>query len=139
MQLSRFVVSCGGSKAFALLFLLVSIKPAVGEAESGRTDQIPTPTHLSTSLQPGLSSFVIRLPKRTENTITVLNQNGTADGRFSIAVSNRLRPANSPYWQRVDGATFFRHQRQFAVSLAGMEAKYVRLTFEVRRVQRRSN
>jgi hypothetical protein len=72
------------------------------------------------------------MPKEKERTITVLNQNSAAEGRFSIAVSNRQLPADSPHWSVVRGAISFCRQRQFAVSLDGVEAKYVRLTFEVR-------
>jgi len=38
---------------------------------------------------------------------------------------------DSPLWSAVEGAIRFRHKRLFAVSLVGVEAKYVRLTFQV--------
>ena len=48
-----------------------------------------------------------------------------------IAVSNQPLVADSPLWSAVEGAIRFRHKRLFAVSLVGVEAKYVRLTFQV--------
>lgn len=120
-----------GAKGLMLLLLAASIQPPISHGQSRTTPpRIIRP--LQTSLQPGRSSFVIAVPRATERTITFFNQNSSAEGRFSIAVSNQQLPVNSPFWSVVRGAIRFRHQRQFAVSLDGIEANYVRLTFEVR-------
>lgn len=120
------------SGALALLFFAASIGAAMAQSPHVEANQTLTIHPLSTALHPGLSSFIIPIPKEKERTITVLNQNAAAEGRFSIAISNRQLPVDSPHWSVVGGAINFRHQRQFAVSLDGIEAKYVRLTFDVR-------
>ena len=89
--------------------------------------------HFTTALHQGVSSFIFPLPKAKARVITVLNQNPAAEGCFSIAVSNRRLPIDSPNWNAIGEAIRFRHHRQFAVSLEGVEANYVRLTFDVRR------
>lgn len=118
----------GRSGALALLFFAGSIGAAIAQSSRGESTIHP----LRTALHSGLCSFIIAIPKEKERTITVLNQNAAAEGRFSIAISNRQLPVDSPHWSVVGGAINFRHQRQFAVSLDGIEAKYVRLTFDVR-------
>jgi len=115
-----------------LVFFAASIGAAIAQSPRGEAKQTSTIRPLRTALHSGLCSFIIAIPKEKERTITVLNQNAAAEGRFSIAISNRQLPVDSPHWSVVGGAINFRHQRQFAVSLDGIEAKYVRLTFDVR-------
>lgn len=52
---------------------------------------------------------------------------------MSIAVSDHALAPNSPAWKAVAGSIPFRHKRRFALSLVGVEANYVRLTFEIDR------
>ena len=60
-----------------------------------------------------------------------VNENAVAEGQLLIAVSNQPLVADSPFWSAVEGAIRFRHKRLFALSLVGVEAKYVRLTFQI--------
>jgi len=84
------------------------------------------------ALPRGATSFVIRLPgPAKDRSLYFVNQNAAAQGQLLIAVSNQPLLADSPFWSAVEGAIRFRHKRLFAVSLVGVEAKYVRLTFQV--------
>jgi hypothetical protein len=60
-----------------------------------------------------------------------VNENLVADGRLSIAVSDQQLAAKSPLWSTVAGTILFRHKHRFALSLVGVDANYVRLTFDV--------
>ena len=87
-------------------------------------------------LQEGETDFVIELPAvAVPDRFTFLNENGKAHGELRIAVSNRRLAPNSADWKEVDGVIPFAHKRLFGVSLLGIEAKYVRLSF---RVEKRS-
>ena len=84
------------------------------------------------ALPRGATSFVIRLPgPAKDRSIYFVNQNAATQGQLLIAVSNQALLVDSPLWSAVEGAIRFRHKRLFAVSLVGVEAKYVRLTFQV--------
>lgn len=84
------------------------------------------------ALPRGATSFVIRLTHPTgDRSFTFVNENAAAVGHLSIAVSNQSLAADSPKWSRVEGSIRFRHKRLFTVSLVGVDADYVRLTFQV--------
>jgi len=86
----------------------------------------------SYALSRGVTSFVIRLPGLAKDrSLTFINENSAAEGQLLIAVSNQPLVADSPLWSAVGGAIRFRHKRLFMLSLVGVEAKYVRLTFQV--------
>ena len=84
------------------------------------------------ALSRGVTSFIIRLsapaPPRC---FTLVNENTAAEGKLSIAVSKERLPAASPKWSAVGRSIRFRHKRLFTVSLVGIEANYVKLTFQV--------
>ena len=84
------------------------------------------------ALRRGVTSFIIRLAAPGQRPLfTLVNENRAARGKFSIAISQeRLAPGNSK-WKVVHGSVPFRHKRLFALSLVGVEAKYVKLTFQV--------
>jgi hypothetical protein len=82
-------------------------------------------------LQAGETNFVIELPqKAVPDRFTFLNENA-AHGELKIAVSNQRLPANSRGWIEVEGVIPFSHKRLFGISLLGVEAKFVRLSFHV--------
>jgi len=83
-------------------------------------------------LQEGETNFVIELPDvAVPDRFTFLNENGKAHGELKISVSNQRLAANSSNWKEVEGVIPFSHKRLFGVSLLGIEAKYVRLSFRV--------
>lgn len=133
--------------AFGLLLLLSTL--SILAISTARSDELghkakdiaPTDNSaqlentVTCSLQEGHTEFVISVPKTTDR-LTFLNENATAAGELTISVSNRRLPANSPEWTRVEGTIAFSHKRTFDLSLLGIDAKFVKVTF---RVARREN
>ena len=65
-----------------------------------------------------------------------MNENATAAGRLKISVSNEKLPIASAKWIDVDGNIAFRQKRLFNLSMVGVEARYVKLTFRVEKTER---
>jgi hypothetical protein len=83
-------------------------------------------------LQEGETNFVIELPDvAVPDRFIFLNENGKAHGELKIAVSDHRLAADSSQWKEVEGVIPFAHKRLFGVSLLGIQAKYVRLSFRV--------
>ncbi|HEY4284822.1 MAG TPA: hypothetical protein VGM62_17300 [Chthoniobacterales bacterium] len=80
----------------------------------------------------GVTSFIIHLAAPGQRRcFTLVNGNMAAAGKLSIATSNERLTADNPKWRVVDGAVRFRHKRLFALSLLGVDAQFVKLTFQV--------
>jgi len=113
------------------------------DGRPGQVSRLPAPDPGATALimdddtvtcllQEGETNFVIELPQTTLlDRFTFLNENAAARGELRIAVSNHRLPTNSPEWTEVEGIVPFVHKRLFGVSLLGIEAKFVRLSFHV--------
>jgi hypothetical protein len=87
---------------------------------------------INCSLPEGDSTFIISLVRSSPlDRFTFINENTTARGELRIAVSNEKLSADSDKWMPVDGATSFKRKRLFSISVLGVEAKYVRLTFHI--------
>lgn len=87
---------------------------------------------VSCPLKAGDSIFVVSLPRTTAlDRFTFLNENAEASGELRIAVADENLPVASEKWKVVQGNLPFAHKRFFNLSLLGVEAKYVRLTFHV--------
>jgi hypothetical protein len=87
---------------------------------------------VSCSLQEGETNFVIALPNTALlDRFTFLNENAAARGELRISVSNYRLPTNSAKWTPVEGTIPFSHKRMFDLSLLGVEAKFVKLSFRV--------
>ena len=83
-------------------------------------------------LREGETVFIIALP--TANVLghlQFINENAAASGELKIAVSNSHLPADSPAWKSVDGTISFSRKRLFDLSMLGVDARYVRLSFRV--------
>lgn len=92
---------------------------------------------LSCPLAEGQTTFIITLPTASlVDRFTFVNENASARGEFKIAVSNYQLPAASPKWIEVDGKTSLTNKRLFNVSLVGVEARYVKLSFNVEKAGR---
>ncbi len=88
---------------------------------------------LSCPLQEGQTTFVVKLPAAfLLERFTFVNENATAAGELKISVSNYQLPAASGKWVEVDGHVTFTNKRFFNLSMVGVEARYVKLTFNVR-------
>lgn len=87
---------------------------------------------LSCPLQQGRTTFVIKLPSTSLlDRFTFVNENAAAAGELRISVSNYQLPATSPKWLEVDGRITFSRKRLFNLSMVGVEARYVKLSFNV--------
>ena len=87
---------------------------------------------LSCPLQEGETTFIISFPKTSLlDRFTFVNENAAAQGEMKIAVSNYRLPADSPKWTEVSGKTEFTSKRLFNLSMVGVEARYVKLSFHV--------
>jgi hypothetical protein len=87
---------------------------------------------VSSSLPEGDTTFVIFVARSsTLDRFSFINENQPARGELRIAVANERLSAESDKWRSVDGPVSFKHKRLFNVSMLGVEAKYVRLSFHV--------
>jgi hypothetical protein len=87
---------------------------------------------VSSPLPEGDTTFIIFLARRsTLDRFTFINENKPARGELRIAVANEKFSADSDKWTSVDGAVSFKRKRLFNVSMLGVEAKYVRLSFHI--------
>ena len=85
---------------------------------------------LGYALTPGSTDVIISLPK-----IEVLNRfdfvNLTAQGKVAVAISSSKLPAESPRWRSVQKMDFSGDNGVVTCDLGSVEAKYVRVSFEV--------
>ena len=87
---------------------------------------------LSCPLQEGETTFIISLPNTSMlDRFKFVNENAAARGELKIAVSNYQLPAASSKWVEVDGRIAFTKKRLFNLSMVGVEARYVKLSFNV--------
>lgn len=105
---------------------LITAEPRAGSAVVLRDETLSCP------LQEGITTFVIKLPTTTLlDRFTFVNENAAASGELKISVSNYQLPAVSPKWVEVDGNILFSRKRLFNLSMVGVEARYVKLSFHV--------
>lgn len=105
--------------------------PSAGEKNSSAALIMDDDT-LSCPLQEGETTFIISFPKTSPlDRFTFVNENAEVKGEMKIAVSNYRLPADSPKWTEVSGKTAFMHKRLFNLSMVGVEARYVKLSFHV--------
>ena len=113
---------------------LSAVEPPPAALESQAEKNILTLDNdtVSCSLPEGDTTFIISLVRSSPlDRFTLINENLAARGELRIAVSNEKLSADSDKWTPVDGAVSFKRKRLFNVSMLGVEAKYVRLTFHV--------
>ena len=106
--------------------------PLTKQPDPGVTALIMDDGTVNCLLQEGETDFVVEMPrKRLIDRLTFLNENARARGELKIAVSNERLKADSADWVEVEGIVPFSHKRLFGVSLIGIEARFVRLSFRV--------
>ena len=89
---------------------------------------------LNYPLPEGDTTFVISLPRISAlGRFTFVNENAAAAGEMRIAVSNYRLAANSSKWVQVNNGASFTGNRLFDLSLAGTEARYVKISFHATR------
>lgn len=102
------------------------------DANKGAAALIMDDDTLSCPLQEGRTTFVIKLPATSLlDRFTFINENAAAAGELKISVSNYQLPAASDKWVDVDGHISFSRKRLFNLSMVGVEARYVKLAFNV--------
>jgi hypothetical protein len=85
-------------------------------------------------LNEGDTTFVVTLPRAGSlERLKFVSDNVAARGTLKIAVSNEELAPDSARWQPVDGSVAFHRKRLFDVSVVGLDAKFVRVTFNVER------
>jgi hypothetical protein len=93
---------------------------------------IPARNTISCNLREGRTVFIIPFPKGALfDRFTLINENAAACGELEIAVSDAHLLADSPDWVEVEGIVPFAHKRLFKLSMLGIKAKYVKLSFHV--------
>lgn len=106
--------------------------PGAGEKNSSASALMMDDDTLSCPLQEGETTFIISFPKASLlDRFTFINENAGVQGEMRIAVSNCRLPAESPKWTEVSGKTEFISKRLFNLSMVGVEARYVKLSFHV--------
>jgi hypothetical protein len=104
--------------------------PSTGQTDSGATALIMDDDTLGYPLAEGDTTFILTFPTASLlDRFTFVNENGAAEGDLQISVSNYRLPAQSSKWVAVNGSTSFTGTRLFNLSLQGVEARYVRLSF----------
>lgn len=92
---------------------------------------------LSYPLPEGETSFILSLPRVSLlDRFTFVNEHAGAAGEMKMYVSNYRLPADSPKWSEVNGSTPFTNKRVVNLSLLGVEARYVKLSFRVAKAGR---
>ena len=92
---------------------------------------------LSYPLAQGETTFILTFPRTSSlDRFTFVNENASAVGEMKVSVSNYRLPAHSPKWLEVNGATPFTGKRLVDLSLLGVEARYVKLSFQVEKAGR---
>lgn len=118
---------------FSALLLLLSNHPTFAESETSLTLE-NKPLHYS--LPEGETILIIQVPNAALlDSFTFINEE-TVRGALKIAVSNSRLPATDPTWNAVSGDIAFAHKRLFNLSMVGVEAKYVKLSFRVTKEDR---
>jgi hypothetical protein len=104
------------------------------EKSSSASALIMDDNTLSCPLQEGETTFIITFPTISLlDRFTFLNENAAAEGEMKIAVSNYRLAAGSSKWTDVNGSIPFTGQRHFNLSMVGVEARYVKLSFHVQK------
>ncbi len=105
---------------------------ALARQDSNAAVLIMEDDSISCPLREGETTFVIALPRSCGlERLKFINENAAARGTLRLAVANEELPANSPRWIMVDGSIGFQNKRLFNVSMVGVEAKFVRVSFKV--------
>ena len=106
--------------------------PNASEKNASAAALIMDDDTLSCPLQEGETTFIISFPRTSLlDRFTFINENAAVQGEMRIAVSNYRLPADSPKWTDVSGKTQFTSKRLFNLSMVGVEARYVKLSFHV--------
>jgi len=145
----RAALSCPSAYPMVIVFgAIVSfaptaqINPATNISNATRQERTAITLRDKTircPLREGETTFIVSSPRNSSlDRVVLVNENLSARGELRIAISNDKLCALSNKWIPVDGSIHFRRKRLFNLSLVGVEARYVKLTFRVEREQARA-
>jgi hypothetical protein len=104
----------------------------VTNKDSGANTLLLDDDTLSYALPEGDTTFLLSFPRTSAlDRFTFVNENASAAGEMKISVSNYRLPAQSSKWNEVNRGTSFTGTRLFDLSLLGIEARFVKLSFHV--------
>jgi hypothetical protein len=112
----------------------VEAVPIAGDSNDNPAALVLDDNTLSCPLPVGENTFIVTLPHVSVlERFAFINQNAAGQGEFEMAVSNYRLGSNDPKWSAVQAPMRFGGQRLLNVVIPGVEAKYVRLSFHVRK------
>lgn len=121
--------------AFGVLALLALAAPQI--AAQGATSLTLDDKPLHCALPAGETTLIVHVPNASLlERFELVNENGDAQGQFRIAVADSRLSANDPKWNAVSGNIAFSHKRLFNLSMVGVDAKFVKLSFHVEKEKR---
>ena len=116
----------------ALILLLSQSRTFAQSPQTLTLDDQP----LRYSLPNGETTLIIQVPNASLlDRFTFINEE-TVRGALQIAVANSPLSPTDPNWNRVSGDIPFAHKRYFNLSMVGVDAKYVKLSFRVTKEDR---
>jgi hypothetical protein len=120
--------------ALCLLLLLVAAPASLRSQSAPPTSDEKT---LRCALPQGETTFILPVPKAAIlGGFQFVNENPSARGQLEIAVADTCLKANDPRWNSVSGPIAFANKRLFHLSLLGVQAKYMKLSFHVENTSR---
>ena len=124
----RFIIALA-----ALVLLLLNPQKVSGQATALLTLEDKP---LRYSLPEGETTLIIQIPNAALlDHFTFINED-TVRGALKIAVATSRLPATDPNWNVVSGDIAFAHKRHFNLSMVGVDARYVKLSFRVAKEDR---
>lgn len=136
LQLRRHIVLVGWVYLLSSLVFIATHRARALSPNTERADDaiLLTDSIVRCPLREGETTFIISA--RNDSTLErliVINENARARGELKIAVSADKLSASSEKWRPVEGSIRFDHKRLFNVSLLGIQARYVKLVFQIER------
>ena len=87
---------------------------------------------LNCTLPQGENTFVLTLPRISLlDRFSFINEQAAVAGKVEISVSDYRLAPNDSRWQTTDGSFDFSGRRFVNLSLTGIEAKYIRISFSI--------
>lgn len=118
--------------ALGAVLLLAALLPTLRAGEPVTLNDKP----LHYSLKEGETNVIVRVPNAAFlEKFALVNENAAARGQLKIAVADSCLPVDDPKWINVSGDVAFVHKRLFHLSLVGVEAKFVKLSFRVEKAK----
>ena len=134
--MSAIPFKCGRGRfiiASATLVLLLLNQQTTGQSNTSLTLE-DKPLHYS--LPEGETTLIIQIPNASLlDHFTFINEE-TVRGALKIAVATSRLSATDPKWNAVSGDIAFAHKRHFNLSMVGVDAHYVKLSFRVTKEDR---